>query len=88
MRFARYPKTLPILDVPVLSPHKLHKPSITLSKVDLPTDKWSQCGHSPYILTGYPVSLLPLPLGLYWLTLQEIGENHKYLIPIGSLNKK
>lgn len=45
---------------------------ITLSKVDLPPHSWSQCGYSPYLLTGLPntptprsLSLLPMP---FWTT--------------------
>lgn len=44
--------SLPILDILALSSPKLYKPSITLSKVNLPINKPVLCGHSPQILTG------------------------------------
>ena len=49
--------TLPFLDVPAFSPPKRYEPSVTLSKVDLPSDKQPRCGHSQYALIGFPSAL-------------------------------
>ena len=46
----------------LISPLKRLKPWISLSKVDLPTDKQAQCGHSPEVLTVLPNALLNIYL--------------------------
>lgn len=67
MRHSRYPKApsqwpLPILDLSAHSPPKPYKPSITLSKGDLPMNCRSSVVYSQSSWTSCSMSLLPLPL--------------------------